>query len=156
MFPHLHAHYSTQQWLIQWSPLIGKQYLPPTTKSGQGYVFTGICDSVNRGGEGVPHTPLGADTPQKLTPPEQPPQSRHPQSTPLPEHTPPRAHTPGSRHPLEQTTPPEQTPPGAEPPRSRQPPPRSCEIRSTHGRYASYWNAILSAIISNNNDNHFC
>ena len=69
--------------------------LPPATKLGQGYVFTGVCDSVNRGG--VPHTPPGAD------PPEQTPR----------EQTPPRADTPpGSRHP-----PPEQTPPpGADPP----------------------------------------
>ena len=28
-------------------------FLPPATKLGQGNVFTGICDSVNRGG-GVP------------------------------------------------------------------------------------------------------
>ena len=65
--------------------------LPPATKLGQGYVFTGVCDSVNRGGGGY------------LTPP------------------------------------PEQTPP-----RSRPPPQRACcEIRSTRGWYASYWNAIL-------------
>ena len=25
------------------------QYLPPATKLGQGYVFTGVCHSVNRG-----------------------------------------------------------------------------------------------------------
>ena len=55
------------------------------------------------------------------------------------------------------TLPCEQTPPQSRPPRadtpsgSRHPPPRAdslrcraCwEIRSTHGRYASYWNAIL-------------
>ena len=51
--------------------------LPPATKLGQGYVFTGICDSVNRGG--VPHPP------QEQTPPgSRPPQSRHPlEQTPL-------------------------------------------------------------------------
>ena len=27
-----------------------KLYLPPTTKSGQGYIFTGVCDSVHGGG----------------------------------------------------------------------------------------------------------
>ena len=26
-----------------------KEFLPPATKLGQGYVFTGICHSVNRG-----------------------------------------------------------------------------------------------------------
>ena len=25
-------------------------FLPPTTKLGQGYVFTSVCDSVHRGG----------------------------------------------------------------------------------------------------------
>ena len=88
--------------------------LPLATKLGQGYVFTGVCDSVNRGGTSHP-----------------PSRSRH---TPPPEQTPPGADTP-----------PEQTPP-----RSRHPPPweqtsrpACCEIRSTRGRYASYWNAIL-------------
>ena len=27
-----------------------KLILPPATKLGQGYIFTGVCDSVNRGG----------------------------------------------------------------------------------------------------------
>ena len=58
------------------------------TKLGQGNVFTGICDSVNRGVSGMlGYTPLGADTPQ----------SRH--------------HPPWSRHPPAVDTPPEQTPP---------------------------------------------
>ena len=29
--------------------LIYSKYLAPATKLGQGYVFTGVCDSVNRG-----------------------------------------------------------------------------------------------------------
>ena len=55
---------------------------------------------------------------------------------------------PGSRHPPWSRTPPDQTPPGADPPRSRHPPradpPRESDssIRSTSGRYASYWNAF--------------
>ena len=80
-----------------------------------------------------------------------------------PRADPPRADTPSkSRHPPEQTPPgadtsPEQTPspgadtpPGADPPWSRPPgadtSPREadCSIRSTSGRYASYWNAFLS------------
>ena len=112
---------------------------------------------------GYTHTPP-EQTPREQTPPwSRHPQSRHPRSRPPrsslppPEQTPPRAHTPrahtphGSRHP-QSRHPPEQTPP----PRSRQPPPeqtppksrpphrRACwEIRSTRGRFASYWNAIL-------------
>ena len=54
-------------------------------------------------------------------------------------------------HPREQTPPPpradtpqEQTPPEQIPPRADTPQCRACwEIRSTRGRYATYWNAIL-------------
>ena len=84
--------------------------------------------------------PPGADTPPEQTSPgADTPWSRHP-----PEQTPPRADTP-----LEQTPPgadtPEQTPPSPEqPPRSRHPPREAdSSIRSTIGRYASYWNAFL-------------
>ena len=78
--------------------------LPPATKFGQGYVFTGVCDSVHSGGSasvhtGMPH-PLGADTPWSRDPPEQ---------------TPPGADTPWSRHPPEQTPPWEQTSLGVDP-----------------------------------------
>ena len=122
---------------------------------------TGVSASVHAG---IPHPP-GADTPLEQTPPEQtspqeqiPPWEQTPpidqthnlgadtpqssQPPPLPradtpqEQTPPRADTPpGSRHP------PDQTPP----PGSRHPPPREADssIRSTSGRYASYWNAFL-------------
>ena len=66
--------------------------LPPATKLGQGYVFTGVCDSVNRGGGGTSHppapgadtTPLGADTPR----------SRHPRADTPPGADPPGADTP--------------------------------------------------------------
>ena len=88
--------------------------------------------------------PPGADTSQEQTPPEQtpPPQSRPPQ-----EHTPPRADTPQSRQPPEQADTPSgaDTPPRVDttPPRSRTPPEADSGIRSTSGRYASYWNAFL-------------
>ena len=93
-----------------------------------------------------------------------PPWSRHSPGADMP----PGADTlpPGSRHsplnrhaPLGADTPPPgvDPPPGADtsleqtpPPRSRHAPPpwRACwEIRSTRGRYASYWNAILLAKI---------
>ena len=125
--------------------------LRPATKLGQGYVFTGVCDSVNRRGC-LPQCMLGYT----------PSWSRHPPGADTPEHTPPR-----SRHPLEQT-PQTRDPPGANtplgadtplleqtappradtPPGSRHPgadtPGRACwDIRSTRGRYASYWDAIL-------------
>ena len=71
------------------------------------------------------------DTPSRA---DTPPGSRHP-PPPLP-----RADTfPGSRHPL-----PEQTPPSRHPP----PPEADSSIRSTSGRYASYWNAFLFENIS--------
>ena len=98
-------------------------WLPATTKLGQGNVFTGICDSVNRGCLSTP----GAD----------PPKCRHPEGADTPPLPPP---TPGSRHPQSR-----------HPPRSRhthpreQTPPRETDssIQSTSGRYASYWNAFL-------------
>ena len=63
---------------------------PPTTKLGQGYVLTRVCDSVHSGGSASVHAGI-------------PP------------------------------------PPGPD-----TPPSRACwKIRSTSGRYASYWNAIL-------------
>ena len=61
--------------------------------------------------------PPGADTPREQTPPRADP----------PEQTPPQ-----SRHPLGLSTPPQQA---------------CCEIRSMRGRYASYWNAILSNLV---------
>ena len=75
--------------LCQWHSFRGPmQYLPPATKLGQGYVFTGVCDSVHRGVSASVHAGI----------------------------------------------PPQQTPPRR----------RACwEIRSTRGRYASYWNALL-------------
>ena len=112
--------------------------------------------------EQTPPTPWSRQPPQSRHPQEQipseqtppqsrPPQSRHPPEADIPRSrhppppgadNPPRADTPpGSRHPpWEQTyTPPkEQTPP------EQTHPCRACwEIRSTHGRYAFYWNAIL-------------
>ena len=65
----------------------------------------------------------------------------------------------GSRHPPRSRPPWEQTPPGADTPQSRRPPssrhppggdtpPRADSgIRSMSGRYASYWNAFLFAIL---------
>ena len=103
-------------------------FLLAATKLGQDNVFTSVCDSVHRDGSssvhaGIPppqeQTPApGADTPLGPDPPEQTPRDQ----------TPPQADIalgadPGSRHP-----------------------PREADsgiIRSTSGRYASYWNAFL-------------
>ena len=64
---------------ISWfskSPLLRLAYLPPATKLGQGYVFTGVCDSVHRG---VCLSACWDTTPREQTPPEQtPPRSRTP------------------------------------------------------------------------------
>ena len=90
-----------------------------STKLGQGYIFTGVRDSVTRG------VCLSAcwDT----TPP--PPQDQ--------------ASLPRPGTPREADTPQEQTPPRS----------RACwEIRSTRGRYASYWNAILSNLLYKNSN----
>ena len=43
--------------------------LPPATKLGQGYIFTGVCDSVHRGG--LPQCMLGYHTPRTRHPPAQ-------------------------------------------------------------------------------------
>ena len=43
--------------------------LPPATKLGQGNVFTGMCDSVHRGG--LPQCMLGYHSPGADPPPEQ-------------------------------------------------------------------------------------
>ena len=80
-------------------------------------------------------TPWTRHTPQDQAPPDQAlpgpgtPQSRHPRT-----RNPPR-----TRHPLDQAH-----PPGPSTPRTD--PPEQCMLgdTSTSGRYASYWNAILS------------
>ena len=100
---------------------------------------------------GIPPLPPGPDTTPR---PDTTPQSRHhhpPWTRHQHHHPPPRTR---HHHPREQTpprpdtTPWEQTlPPGAEPPRE-QTPPREADssIRSTSGRYASYWNAFLLCV----------
>ena len=121
-------------------------FLLATMKLGQGNVFTGVCDSVNKGEgvsasvhAGIPNTPqgrhppaldtlpppgadipLGADAPWEQTPPR----SRHLSGA----DTPQSRHPPGSRHPPEQTPPWEQTTPqsrhplGSDTPQNRHPP----------------------------------
>ena len=119
------------------------RFLPAATKLGQGNVFTGVCYSVHGGGVWLSACwdtppPPGADTPGSKHPPW--------------EQTPPRADTPHrSRHPPGADTPREQTPldqvyhPGSGIP---PPPEADSGIRSTSGRYTSYWNAFLLWYIS--------
>ena len=93
-------------------------WLPPATKLGQGYVFTGMCDSVHRGRWVSASVHAGI--------PPQPPGSRHPRSRhPSTADTPHSRHPPGSRHPPEQTPPRADTPPSRHPSRADLLPPRS-------------------------------
>ena len=97
--------------------------------------------------EQTPPSP-GADTPPQADPPraDNPPGADPPgEQTPLGSR-PPGADTPRNRHPPGTDT----TPAADTPHRSRHPPgsrhpPREADssIRSTSGRYASYWNAFL-------------
>ena len=86
-------------------------------------------------------TPLRSRPPRPGTPQDQaPPQTRHPPgpgppwTRPLQRQTPPR-----SRHLPDQAPSLDQAPPQTRPPS----PEADCNIRSTSGRYASYWNAFL-------------
>ena len=73
-----------------------RPYLPPATKLGQGNVFTGVCDSVHKGGGVCLSACLF--TPQEQTP-SPPPRSRPPRSRPPWTRHPPRADpTPGAEH----------------------------------------------------------
>ena len=116
--------------------------LPAATNLGQGNVFTGVCDSVHRGGpasvhDGIPppqeqtppgsRHPPGAETPQEQTPPRSryPHWRRHPPGADPPEVDTPREQTPlgadttlgADTPPGADTLPPEQTnPPGSRPP----------------------------------------
>ena len=86
-------------------------------------------------------TPPGRDPPRADTPRADTPQSRPPWKQTLPqEQTPP----PGADSPLGADTPHPPTPHSRHPP-GPDAPPREADssIRSTSGRYASYWNAFL-------------
>ena len=118
--------------------------LTPATKLGQGYVFTGVCDSVYRGC--MPQCMLGYHThPPGADPP---PRSRHSPGTDPPKQTPPRSrHSTWEQTPPRVDTPWEQTLPGADTPRADTPWHRACwNIRSMRGRYASYYNWNLFMI----------
>ena len=135
---------------------IVETFLPSATKLRRLCFYRHL--SVHRGGGGVclsawwdttppiADTPLGADTPPRADTPwsRHPPRSRHP----------PEADTPRSRPPQEQTHPHRADPLRSRPPRSRHPPEQT-PPQSRHppryghccGRYASYWNAFLYALL---------
>ena len=134
-------------------------------------IFSQACvkNSVHGGGGGcLPQCMLGYTPPRPgrhpPKPGRHPPKSRPPwtrQTPPQTRQTPPRPgrHPPRpGRHPPEQTpldqvdTPPDQADPpgpGRPPPDQADTPPPEADssIRSTSGRYASYWNAFLCYII---------
>ena len=95
-------------------------------------IITHVCHSVHEGGSTKENPLPGRAPPREQTPPQTrqtPPDQADPPSPP--EQTPPR---PG-RHPPDQTD---------TPSRTRQTPPEAdSSIRSTSGRYTSYWNAFL-------------
>ena len=94
---------------------------------GQSNIFSSVCQENCSHGVGVCLSACWGTTPQEQTPPLA--------ADPPGPGTPPK-----SRHPLGPGT-----PPGADPRSTRHPPPCSAcwKIRSTSGRYASYWNAIF-------------
>ena len=111
---------------LNWSP-IPTLFLLPATKLGQGYIFTGICDSVHRG---VCLSACWDTTPPARQIPllaRRSPQQGRP---------PPGKETPLARQP---------------------PPPMQCMLGDTVNKqvqYASYWNAIF-VIRSNCNLSHW-
>ena len=138
-------------------------YRPQTKFAKVMFLHLSVSHSVHRG---LPQCMLGYPPRTRHPPGPGTPQSRHPLGTDIPQsrHPPgpdtPRPGTPQSRCPPEQTpphrtrhspdqVPPEQTPPIADtPPGADTPRSSACwEIRSTSGRYASYWNAILLQLI---------
>ena len=125
---------------------IGHQliFFRPQRSCGQGNIFTPVCHSVHRGGSASVHA--GMPTPRP-----DPPEQTH--NTPQTRHHPPgtRHHPPGTRHHPPRADPPPgaDTPWGADTPQEQTPPDQTpsqeadSSIRSTSGRYASYWNAFL-------------
>ena len=108
------------------NPINKRDIYRPQRSCGQGYVFTRVCDSVHRG-----NLRAGRPPRQRKNPPDQADTPRTRQTPPRTRQTPPQT----------RQTPPDQ---GDTPP-TRQTPLREADsrIRSTSGRYASYWNAFL-------------
>ena len=133
--PHMY-HFSSQTYMCKSQVL-----LPARNEVGARLYFHRRLWFCWQGGGGSASVHAGIQSPQQTLP-----GSRHPPADPPPpEQTPPQDQAPpGSRH--HPADPPESRhPPGPGTPGSRHPPGAGAcwEIRSTGGRYASYWNAIL-------------
>ena len=104
------------------------QYLVTVRKRslGQGNIFAPVCHSVHRGGTWA-GTPLGRYTSRADTPPW----AGTPWQVPPKQVTPPAGKLPG------------QVRPGRYIPQAGTPPTVHAGLRSTSGRYASYWNVFL-------------
>ena len=103
--------------------------LPPANVVCEGYVFTTLCDSVNRGGRCIPAClapALWQTSPLGRHPPGRHPPGRH--THPWAD-TPPVRHTPLGRHPPGQTPPRLDTPLGKHRPPSQTPPGTKCTPR---------------------------
>ena len=99
---------------------------------GQGNIFAPVCHSVHRESTWT-GTPLASTPPGRYTPQQVPPRQVHPPSRyPLQVHRP-----PWQVHFLGRYTPGQVHPPQVHPLAVH------ARIRSTSGRYASYWNAFL-------------
>ena len=109
------------------------QFLPAATKLGQGNKFTGVC-LPTRGGWGTCSGPGGCTWSGPGGMPGTPPQTRY---------TPPGPGAPPRPGPPDQTPPGPGTPPRPDTPPGPHTPSGDSGIRSTSGRYASYWNAFL-------------
>ena len=105
---------------------------------GQGNIFAPVCHSVHGGS-----TLAGTSSPSRYTP--------HWPVHPLGRYTPWQEHPPGKVPPGRYTprryTPLGSTPPGRYHPLRQVHSPVHAGIRSTSGRYASYWNAFLFLIV---------
>ena len=125
------ANMSTLKWLYGNSTMHSHFHwlLPASAKLGQGNIFTSVCQEFcTQGGPASMHAEMQPPGPD-------PPGSRPPWSRPPREQTPP---PPGADNPPGADTPQNRHPPGPE-----TPPGADTSIRSTSGRYASYWNAFL-------------
>ena len=116
---------------------------------GQGNIFSSVCQEFCPQG-GLPqcmlgYHPLARRPPWQGRPPskaDHPPLARQTPHSPLARRPPGKAGPPGKAEPPGKTEPPGKDTP--HPPGKETPLHSTCwEIRSTSGRYASYWNAIL-------------
>ena len=124
---------------MTWKKVNEEHFYRPQRSCGQGNVFTGVC--LSTGGRVSASVHVGIPDPPDQAGRPSPPRTRQ---TPRPGRPPRTRADPRTRAniPPDQADTPLQRP-GRHPPRapSRREP--GCSIRSTSGRYASYWNAFF-------------